>query len=224
MPRGTRIQYDDTWILERYETFRNWLTLCEMYNAEHSTNIGYNTFKAHCNRELSVNHMYSDEQEDWLREHYPILGRYATTEAFNERFCENKTVNAIKVHCIQMGLKVSDERRKKKAVENTGRCHCIGESTIGSHGEKYVKTPDGWKREKELVYGPVPKGMNIVHLDGDVTNNNRENLVAIDRQSMAMMTANRFWSEHPEITRTGIMCCELEMQIKKSSAKTIPIK
>lgn len=211
MGAGFPIAYDNEWIIENWRNFRNWKKLCERYNLEHGTNISYNTFKSHCNRELAINYHYSNEQIEWLRENYPVLGRVKCTKEFNKKFCENRTVGAIKLVCIRMDLKVTEERRKARAFENTGKIvHEIGKIVSGTHGEPYVKTKNGWVRVKNVNYGEVPDGYNIIHLDGDRENCSKENLAAIPKSICARMTANRFWSKDKEITKTGVLCCTLE--------------
>ena len=211
MGRGIYLTYDDEWIHAHATGYRNWGKLCEKYNETHGTSILPNTFKSHCNRELSLNNHYTEEQDEWLKDHYPHLGQYKTTELFNERYKTDKTSGAIKQYCRRyLGLRTSDERKKRRAIENTGRYHEVGEITKGRNGEPYIKTENGWVRVKSLVYGEVPKGYNIVHLDGDVDNCERENLYAIRKQVAARMTANKLWSKVDVITKTGIMCCELE--------------
>ena len=215
------ISYDDKWCLENWQSFRNWKKMCDEYNKVHGTDIKYNTFKAHCNIALMLNYHYTYEQDRWLRENYPHLGKVKCTERFNERFGENRTVAAIKKHCLQMGLKVTEERTKARAYENTGRLHDVGTIVKKTHGEPYIKVEDGtWKRLKDVAYGEKPNGHVIVHLDGDVDNYSKENLVAIPRTISAKMTVNGFWSEEPTITKTGIMCLELEEALKGNEPRT----
>lgn len=211
MGAGIPIAYDDEWIINNWQGFRNWKKLCERYNQDHGTNIGYNTFKSHCNRELAINYHYSNEQIEWLKKNYPVFGRIKCTEEFNKKFDENRTVNSIKVVCVRMGLKVTEERRKVIPIENYGTVvHEIGKIVTGTHGEPYVKTENGWIRVKNLNYGKIPDGYIIIHLDGNPRNCRRENLKAISRSISARMTKNNFWSKSPEITKTGVLCCTLD--------------
>lgn len=215
MPAGIRITYDNEWIIENWQSFRNWSKLCKAYNEVHGTDIGYSSFKSHCNRELELNYHYSDEQLQWLRENYPSLGRCKCAEAFNKKFCENRTPEALKVVCGQMGLKVTAERKREATIENTQRYHEQGTIVKKQHGEPYIKTKDGWKRLKDLVYGEKPDGYIIAHLDGNPNNYEKDNLIAIPRSISVKMAKNKFWSDCPVITKTGIMCLTLEEAIKE---------
>ncbi len=210
MGAGIPIAYDDDWIVSNWKAYMNWSKLCKAYNEVHNTTINYNTFKSHCNRELSLNYHYSAEQIAWLRENYLRYGRTCTKE-FNRIFHETKSPDAIKHQCNRLGMRVSAERRKKTAIENTGRCHPIGTIVRRIHNEPYIKTETGWKRVKDINYGNKPEGHIIIHLDGDVNNYDKSNLLAIPRNVNAKMTLNRFWSQFPEVTKAGVLCCELEL-------------
>lgn len=211
------ITYDDKWIADNWQKYRNWLRLCNAYNEVHGTDIKYNTFKSHCNRECSLNYHYTDEQKQWLINNYPHLGRVKCAKEFNRIFSDSRTPQAIKVECKKLGLYVTDSRKKERAIENTGRYHENGTVVSGSNGESYIKTENGWKRVKDLVYGDKPDGYILVHLDNDVTNNSVNNIRAISRSVNARMTANKFWSEDPDITKSGILCCELEEFLKEEN-------
>ena len=215
MSAGINIPYDDEWILSRWGGVRNWAVLCREYNAAHGSNIGYNTFKSHCNRELGLNYHYSEEQDEWLKENYPHLGRRKTTEAFNKRFKTNKTAQAIKLHCNKnLNLRVTEERRKQVPVENSGRSHPIGTVMVKGNYGVVEKTANGWERITDRVIGKAPKGCRTIHLDGDILNNDASNLVHMSFERCALMTRYELWSVHSTITKTGIKWCELYEKIK----------
>ena len=210
MPAGIRIIYDDEWILAHVNGYTSWKKLCAEYNKSHSTEISHNTFKSHCNRELNLDNHYTEEQNEWLREYYYKFGNVEIATEFQKRFGECRTAYALVMYCKRKGLKVSEERRKIRAIENTGRYHEIGTVRKLQNGEPYIKTEHGWKRVKNLVYGDVPKGYKIIHLDQNVDNCEKENLCAISNKVAARMTAHRLWSKNAVITKTATMVCELE--------------
>ena len=207
-------QYDDDWIFEHWWEYRNWLSLCTEYNKVHETDIFYETFRCHCERKLGLTFKYSNEEEAFLKEHYPTLGYVKTAELFNQRF-KPRSPNGIKIKCKKLGLKVTPERKKAKVIEVTGRYWPIGSEVKKQHGEIYVKTEDGFKRKKDILYGEIPKDHALVYLDGNKENCNKDNLVAVKRPILALMTTRKFWSKNPDLTKTGILCCELEDAIKK---------
>lgn len=210
------IAYDDDWIFANWKQHKNWKTLHREYDKVHQTNINHTTFRSHCNRELGLNYSYTDEQIQWLKDNYPSLGYKKTAELFNKTFNANRTTLAIKLKCGKLGLEVTEERIRQRTYENIGMfVHPIGAEVIKQNGEIYIKTKDGYIRKKNLVYGEIPKGSVLVHLDGDPKNCNKENLMPMSRQHLALMTINDFWSNNPEITKTGARCCDLAIILKE---------
>lgn len=220
-----KVLYDDNWILANWENYRNWNSLCNEYNKLFNTEIKYSTFKAHCNVGLKLNFHYSKEEDAWLIENYPKLGRVKCAEQFNKKFCTNRTAMGIRIHCEKMGLRVSDERKRQRAIENTGRLHDTGTIVEKSHGILFIKKEDGtWTQlSRHLVEEDIPKDCIVIFLDGNKRNLSQDNLAIIPRNHSAIMTKNKFWSEQPEITKTGIIWCELYQELKKQKVLIEPL-
>lgn len=215
MPRGKHLEWDDAWIEARWDSVRNWLTLCREYNETHGTDRKYNTFKAHCNRELGLNYHYTEEQKGWLKENFPHLGRCKTSVEFEKKFGQYRSPQAIKIYCNKvLGLRVTRERKAEIAVENTGRHHPVGTVMIVGNNGLCEKTECGWERIADRVVGKAPSGYRIVHLDGDITNNRIENLKHLSFAHCALMTRYNFWSSNPEITETAIKWCDLHETVR----------
>lgn len=215
--------YDDSWILTNWEDYRNWKSLCIAYNALFGTDIGYNTFKSHCNRELGLTFVYSKEEEDWLRQNYPKLGRIKCAAEFNKVFDTNRTANGIAAKCKKMKLVVSDDRRKRLAIENTGRYHEPGTILDKGRGYLFIKRSDGrWVQLQRYVAGAddLSPDTVVIFLDGNKRNLDPENLMAIPRSYLGPMSKNGFWSEFPEVTKTGLIWCELKDVLQKCSRDT----
>ena len=215
------ITYNNKWILANWESYRNWSSLCKAYNKEFGTEIKYNTFKSHCNRELQLNFHYSKEEDEWLFENYPKLGRRKCAEAFNEKFCTNRTAQGIKNHCQWLGMRVTEERKKQMAIENSGNFHEVGTVVARVRGELFIKKEDGtWTQLSRYMLGDnIPKGCVVIFLDGNNQNLAQENLAIILRKHLAIMTKNKFWSECAEITRTGLVWCELNDVLKRKKVQ-----
>lgn len=218
MSSANKIQWDDIWILDNWEDIRNWAVLCRQYNTAHHTNIGYNTFKAHCNRELRLSYKYTEREDEWLKQNYPKLGRNKTYEEFNKVFSYKRSYWALHCRCIKLGLHVTDDRLKERAIENTERYHEIGTRMVRGNLGVVIKTKDGWVREADMAIGKAPKGSRIIHLDGDITNNDPLNLMHMDFRRCALMTRYELWSKHPEITKAGVKWCELYEILKENNA------
>ena len=211
--KGFSIVYNDDWILLNWEDFHNWSELCKAYNAEFNTEIKYNTFKSHCNRELNLNFHYTQEEENWLKENYPKLGKVKSAEEFNRIFHTKRTPNGISSHCKRMGLRVTDERKRQMAIENTGNYHEIGTIVPKVRGKLFIKQEEGWIQLSRYLLKntlkDIPKESVVIFLDGNNKNLSLDNLAIVTRSQMALMTANKFWSKDAVLTQTGIVWTEL---------------
>lgn len=148
-----------------------------------------------------------------MREYYPDHGARATLEQFQKRYGPGVTKRAIEARVQYLGLRLSDERYRAKQLEN-GRNFCQKERrAVGfvNPNTGYIKTDSGWKRLGAVLQ--VPKGKYAVHLDGDKTNNTQENIMIVSQKVSMKMTAYKMWSEERELTKTGIICCQLEEAI-----------
>jgi len=210
-----REDYHDDWILEHWDSEKNWNRLASRYNDVFKANVSYVAFKSYCNRHLGLSFKYTQVEDDWLRENFPKIGKNDIGEMFNQNFGTKRSTNGVYVRCKKLGLKVNEERRtvwKNRIAEI--RKQPIGHIAEREHGTLYIKTEDGWKRCKELVIGKQ-KGKLIIHLDGNKWNLDKENLAVIDRKISAIMTAEGFWSTDSEVTKTGIEWSKLKIVLKE---------
>ena len=67
----------------------------------------------------------------------------------------------------------------------------------------------------EQANGPIPEGCLIVHLDGNQTNCELENLYCITPQMRAVMNRNGWLTKDPVLTLTAIRWCELFYTMKE---------
>lgn len=215
----TRHKYHDDWIIEHYNPNKKWSSILQEYNKSFGVNIPYPTFVSHMNRELHLQmdrDVYTKEEDDFLRQYYPHYGYIETAKLYNEHFGKNRSALAIEGRCHVLKCHVTKERRSAMCPENHHRTVPIGSvRDWGCHGEIVVKTENGWVNAKELVVEKKP-GMFIVHLDGDVKNNKKENLFHVTRNEIGIMATNHFWSEQPEITKTGILWSRLYILLKNA--------
>lgn len=164
---------------------------------------------------------YTEEQIEWLTKNYPLLGRIETVNRFNDIFNENRSVESIRCMVEKLKLKVTDETRRRLNASNFGKDYCkIGTIRISKKtgGEPYIKTEKGWVMLKQLLVD-CPKGMAIIHLDGDLSNCNKDNLMVVEKAILGKMIANDFWSSDPQITKTGVIWSQLELALQRSGAK-----
>lgn len=224
-------KYNNDWIREHKGDFRSWSEMCKEYNRIFGTDIERVRFKIHCNK-LGLrldNYFYTEEEKNWLKENYPVLGAKKTAEEFNKKFQKNKNEQTLREECWGLGLKLNKETFKKyrekttKAmVEHTKNARASEVGTIGLPNRDYsfIKTENGWESIGRYLYkkhiGEIPEGYQIIFLDGNKENLEISNLAAVPKSYQALMNTYKLRSEFAEITRTGIMLCELHEALRKS--------
>lgn len=161
-----------------------------------------------------MSHRWKPEEDEWLRMYYPDHGIQATLKAYIELYGPTSvTKRAIEHRIYNLGIRLSEKRYREKQLKN-GRNFCQKERRAVGYVNPdtgYIKTEKGWKRLGAVL--GVPKGKYAVHLDGNKANNQESNIMIISQKVSMKMTANKMWSESGEITKTGIMCCQLEEAI-----------
>lgn len=206
--------YDDDWIIKSMPLYTSWRSLFNAYYKKFAFGT-YTNFRNHLYNDLGFTRSFTTEQDEWLKENYPKLGSELATKMIVKKFGVGRSVATITNRAYKLGISVdTDVVNKIKKERNQRHSLPIGSTVVrtNSYGKSCVweKTKDGWKRQSHLVCGDIPEGYVVVHYDGDFQNNNPDNVVAISKTTLAQMTYNHFWSEFPEITKTAILCCELE--------------
>lgn len=86
-------------------------------------------------------------------------------------------------------------------------------------GENRRKAPYQWEKKHLLVWrganGEIPKGHKVVFLNGDTTDCRLENLYLTSDAAHMVMIKRGWYSGNPELTKTALLCCELELLIKQ---------
>ena len=67
----------------------------------------------------------------------------------------------------------------------------------------------------EKYYGEIPKGYWIYHLDGNVSNNSIDNLIALERSIVASLNITGLKSTDKELTKLGIDILKINRKVKE---------
>ena len=88
-------------------------------------------------------------------------------------------------------------------------------------GVNRKNAPYQWKKKHlllwESAYGEIPKGYKIVFLNTDTLDCRLENLYMVSNAAHMMMVKYGWYSDNAELTKTAILCCELEILNKKNN-------
>lgn len=114
-------------------------------------------------------------------------------------------------------LNVGDERIRKSGHQGK-LIWFVKVSNEFCGGERKHRAPYQWQKKHILVWqqkhGPIPKGFKITFLNQDTLDCEPANLYLISDAANMMMTKYGWFSSNPTLTKTAIMCCELELLLK----------
>lgn len=153
---------------------------------------------------------WTEAETAWLTEYYPDHGIDESIKEYERIFNKPMPYKRLVRRVHYLRLHITNKRRAHVQHEN-GKNYCQKERRdVGfvNPDTGMIKTENGWMRLSK--YLNIPKGYYAIHLNGDKTDNRPENIMVVSRRTCMKMTLNRFWSEHSDITKAGILCCDLE--------------
>lgn len=222
--------YNNEWLAENYQHYPSYEKLAEEHNELFDTNITTSAIKAHCKKQGLKKAKwyveYTNTEIEWLVENYPKLGVAEATKQFNEKFNASRTKSAIKnfafLHSITVDKEVAKTNKLNAAHNNPDSKRATREvGTLRLEcGRWVVKKADGtWDFANRVIYeennGAIPKDHTVIFLDNDVNNLSEDNLLAIPRKYLGLLSQYNLKSISKEITLTSIKWCELYEILKK---------
>lgn len=170
---------------------------------------------------------YTEEEQEWLRNNINLMTSKELTDKFNELFHHNKRWDAIKAYCNRiLGINFNVELtrmatgKKKRLPIGTERIYKKLEGYIKVKvTNKYQNDSKNWKFKHHIIweehYGPIPKGYNVIFLDGDSSNLDINNLALCNTKTLLLLNHWDYYGHDPNITKAGIAICETHFELKK---------
>lgn len=134
---------------------------------------------------------------------------------FDGRFKKGHIPKNKGTHPPTVGRMAETQFKKGHVPQNTKP---IGYERINKDGYIEVKvrmSPDPITGKKNFVlkhrlvwestYGPIPKGYNVIFLDGNKQNCTLDNLSIISRREAQQMTKKKLWNKNPKLTQSGTL-------------------
>lgn len=223
--KSRKTGWNDEWIKMNYLNYASYAVMAEAHNELFGTNGNGKSLKHYAKYKLGLSkphpvERYTEEQIAWLMENYPRMGCRKVAEAFNERFGCNKTVSAMKnfgvVHGIQVEHEVASINKVEQHISPVGAIRREGNRTV-------IKTEEGWEQVGRAVVKAagleIPKGYNVIHLDGDTSHYDISNLAVVPVKYCGLLMAHGLRSEDARITKAGVAWCELYESLIKAGVK-----
>lgn len=211
---------EDMWLVSNFGKMQS----CFMYDVfreKFKTNISNNTIRKRI-LQLGIDtkrHVYTDEQNNFLKENVTNYTYPKLTEIFNNKFGANVSVVSIRGQCHQY----LNAKRGKNAF--SASTLPIGTEKV-KNGMIYVKVSEvpfkrweRWVAKSRIVYekhkGEIPKGYRVIFLDGNKFNLDIDNLYAIPSKIHTMLNQNSWYVNDRESMLAKIKYCELFYMLKE---------
>lgn len=186
-------------------------------------------------------HYWSEEEKEYLKEikdgiKYKEIAKLMS-EKFNMEYTRAQIQGALRRNNLRTGLDTKFKNGHKPwnggtkgivkpKITTFKKGHKplnfkeAGTERIQSDGYIEVKTEDGkWILKQRLKYieyhGEIPDGYTILFANKDKTDFSKENLIAVSRSKLALMSSLKLIKENIEETKTGAIIADLIIKTKE---------
>jgi hypothetical protein len=192
--------------------------------------------------------VYSQEEHDFILQHYLGRDNQELTNMFNAHFGTDVKCSQIKSYKnnrkwdsgltghyekgsipANKGTKglTSANRTSFKKGNRPANYRPVGSERLSKDGYLEVKIadPNKWRLKHLVIWeeanGPLPKGHCVIFLDSNKQNLALENLRLITRNQLARLNQNHLITDNADFTETGIIIADLyyKMSQRKKMAK-----
>ena len=185
-------------------------------------------------RKLDICHIYTEEEDLWLRGYFGVMPTTCVTEMFNQKFGTNIGFYGIKQHCTKrLGMK---HLVRTWGVKHGGTCprelmvgaerECDGDVYVKVkktppsvlHKKVSIKNSQCWKAKKILAWEEangrkLPKGKMVMFKNGDRHDFSKKNLVLVSKEELFEIS-KRGWHREPLLVDVGLAYVRLEKAMK----------
>lgn len=185
---------------------------------------------------------WTDEQIQFLTDHYKTIGDTELAEIFNKNWHKEKGWTKKHIEKKRTYLKLVRTEEDKDLIRenhrqngsyvignrkmwNTRGCRQYGEIVIWG-GQSYTKVERGYIHTRVFVwnkhFGDIPEGMMVRHKDRNSLNCAPDNLELVTRAQNALLNN---WSRYPpELRRSMLLIKRINKHIKKQGYESSKIK
>lgn len=172
-------------------------------------------------------HHYTEKERQWLRNNCDSADSFQDlTERFNSTFGHSLKRDTIRDYCHKrLGLKNLKGSASTQFVKGS-KPRALPIGTIRkSQTMTYIKVCESGKPMQgyakpdwipyqqyvlEQAHGKIKDNEFVIFLDSNTENFVLENLAVINRQISQRLCTRGWYTDNAELTRTGVMFCELE--------------
>lgn len=193
------------------------IELANIFNKKYNRNITakqMEDWKSKRKLKGDVHRIFTEKEEEFLKNNINGKSANELISLFNDKFRRNITKNQLTGYKRKTGLKSGiDGKFKKGHVSLT--CKPVGYEHTTTDGMTFIKIgePNVWERKQLYLYkkykGVPPKGYDIIFADGDRTNFDLDNLIAVSKTSKLVMGKKGLFSKNGDVTKLGVLVANL---------------
>lgn len=161
--------------------------------------------------------IFTDEHRKFIVNHFEKTFNDDLTEMFNREFNLNVSENQIAQFKYRNGLKSNLPIGSRKP-RHKHRLKPLGTQRI-ANGHILVKIENGWKKLSRIVWeqhnGEIPKGYEVMFLDGNKTNCDISNLFLVTKGELIQTIKHRKISDIPEVTKANVLITKINLAINE---------
>lgn len=173
-------------------------------------------------------HRFTEDEKKFIREYAYGHTYLEITNQLNKQFNSGLSISQVASYLKRNNIKTGHTGQFEKGHVPANH-RPVGSEFVNEdiHGNKYiyVKTaePGVWRMKQVVVwencYGYVPKGKNVIFLDGDSMNCEIENLTLVDQSINAVLNKKGLRTDYAEGTMAGINTARLILEISKAEKR-----
>lgn len=182
-------------------------------------------------------HFYTQEQIDYIHDNYKKYYAPQLVEEFNKKFNTNISVSSLNHiknryklksgnHKTNLGKKVTEETKlkmidaRKKYTKPIGYITLMDGRPVIKYTNSYPKK--GWSNYMSLakyVYeqkrGKISNRDIIIRLDGNIHNNEIDNLIVVPKRQFIYMVERGLYFKNKDLNKTAILSTDLLYKSKQ---------
>ena len=226
------------WLVDNLSKYSNYAELTEAYNEHFGTNYkwsrrGYSPIERRCTRmglrRYENAYGFTKKEDVWLKEYAPRFSSNWLSKNIPSVDGNKHSAEAIKMHVREwLDIHKGNGGVREDTIQTYKRP--LGSLCSWGTGRTRIKIKDtgddriDWYPYGRYVYEnhygiKLPNNVQIIHLDGDRTNFDINNLCPVTHREHAILTAND-WHSSGEITRCGATWAKLSLLVKDDGEGT----
>ena len=221
------------WLIDNFTKYSSHAELTVGFNSKFGTNYkwtrkGYNPVERRCNKmglkRYATHYGFTKEEDEWLRKYASRFSNKWLAEHISSVCGRVHSEDAIKIHIREwLNIRKGNGGVREDTVQTYKRP--IG-SICSWGGKTRIKVCDTGDDKKdwysygryvyEQYYGiTLDSDYQVIHLDGDCTNFDINNLYPVTHREHAILTAND-WHSSGQVTRAGAMWAKLSLLVRET--------